>query len=319
VEVPPQPSRAILAEGATGTFFSTDVAVLNPSVDPAPVTVRYFREGQEEMSEPRTLPGRSRTTIHLDDVAGLEATSVSTQVDSPAGQPLVVERLMSWDARGYGGHLGTAVDAPLRTWYFAEGAQGYFSTFFLIANSGTAEATVDFTFLVELGQTVHHRMKVPRGARRTFYAGDLAGLVNRSFATVVESDLPVVAERAMYFGASPFWFGGHGSAGVGLPAFDWFHAEGATGPLFDTLHPARQPVRFRDEDRPYVRHRRRRHCDAAEDRRGERPADGEHRRRSAGTGQRQRVDTGPLARLSDRLRARDVLGHGRRWLARSPQ
>jgi hypothetical protein len=235
VEIQPQPSRAILAEGATGTFFSTDVAILNPSATPVPVTVRYFREGQAEISAPRTLPARSRTTIRLDEVPGLEGASVSTQVDAPPDTPLVVERLMSWDATGYGGHLGNAVDAPRREWYFAEGAQGFFSTFFLIANSGAAEAAVQFTFLVEQGAPVSYSMKVPPAARRTFYAGDLPELVNRSFATVIETDLPVVAERAMYFGDSPFWLGGHGSAGVRAPASDWFHAEGATGSLFDTF------------------------------------------------------------------------------------
>jgi hypothetical protein len=244
VEIPPQPSRAILAEGATGTFFSTDVAILNPSAAPVPVTVRYFREGQEEISEPRTLPARSRTTIHLDEVSGLEGASVSTQVDSPPDSPVVVERLMSWDETGYGGHLGSAVDAPRRQWYFAEGAQGFFSTFFLIANSGTSEATVQFRFLVEQGTPVTHTMTVPPAARRTFYAGDLAELVNRSFATIIETDLPVVAERAMYFGDSPFWLGGHGSAGVGLPALDWFHAEGATGTLFDTYILLANPHHF---------------------------------------------------------------------------
>ena len=67
---------------------------------------------------------------------------------------------------------------------FAEGAQGFFSTFFLLANSGTAEATVRFTFLVELGDAGQHTMTVPPAARRTFYAGDFAALVNRSFATI---------------------------------------------------------------------------------------------------------------------------------------
>ena len=43
---------------------------------------------------------------------------------------------MTWDATGYGGHLGTAVDRPRPRWFFAEGAQGFFHTFFLLANSG---------------------------------------------------------------------------------------------------------------------------------------------------------------------------------------
>jgi hypothetical protein len=52
---------------------------------------------------------------------------------------------------------------------------------------------------------------------------------------VIESDVPIVAERAMYFGDSPLWLGGHGSAGVPEPSYRWFHAEGATGSLFDTF------------------------------------------------------------------------------------
>jgi hypothetical protein len=232
---PATPSPSILSEGATGTFFSTDVALLNPAATPVPVTVRYFREGQPEIVEDRTLPARSRTTIHLDDVAGLEGTAVSTQVDAPSGETIVAERLMSWDATGYGGHLGSAVGAPHRKWLFAEGAQGYFSTFFLLANGGATEATVRFKFLVELGDPVEHTVTVPPASRRTFYAGELAALVNRSFATTIEADVPIVAERAMYFGDSPLWLGGHGSAGVPAPAHSWYHAEGATGPLFDTF------------------------------------------------------------------------------------
>jgi hypothetical protein len=232
---PAPPTHSILSEGATGTFFSTDVALLNPAAAPVPVTVRYFREGQPDLHEDRTLPARSRTTIHLDDVPGLEGAAVSTQIDAPAGSAIVAERLMSWDATGYGGHLGTAVGTPRRKWLFAEGAQGYFSTFFLLANGGTTEATVRFTFLVELGEPVEYVVTLPPASRRTLYAGNVAALVNRSFATTIDSDVPIVAERAMYFGDSPLWLGGHGSAGVTAPATSWYHAEGATGSLFDTF------------------------------------------------------------------------------------
>ena len=232
---PAPPTRSILSEGATGTFFSTDIALLNAAATPVPVTLRYFREGQPEIVEDRTLPARSRTTIHLDDVEGLEGAAVSTQVDAPADAAIVAERLMSWDATGYGGHLGSAVGSPRRKWLFAEGAQGFFSTFFLLANGGATEATVRFTFLVELGEPVVHTITVPPASRRTFHAGDLVSLVNRSFATTIEADVPIVAERAMYFGDSPLWLGGHGSAGVPAPAMSWYHAEGATGSLFDTF------------------------------------------------------------------------------------
>jgi hypothetical protein len=232
---PTVPARSILSEGATGTFFTTDVAILNPHNTAVPVTIRYLRENAPELEETRTLPAMSRTTIHEDDIPGLEGTSVSTVVEAPGASPVVVERLMSWDESGYGGHLGTAVDRTRVRWFFAEGAQGFFYTFFLLANSGASEATVKLTFLIEQGTPVTRTVEVAPGTRKTLYAGDVADLINRSFATVIESDVPIVAERAMYFGESPLWLGGHGSAGVPEPAYRWLHSEGATGSLFDTF------------------------------------------------------------------------------------
>jgi hypothetical protein len=229
------PERSILSEGATGTFFTTDVAILNPHDKDVPVTIHYLRENAPELQETRTLPALSRTTIHENGITGLEGTSVSTVVESPAGSRVVAERLMSWDSTGYGGHLGQSVDQPRVRWYFAEGAQGFFQTFFLLANSGAGEATVKFTFLIEQGTPVTYTVDVAPGARKTVYAGDVAALINRSFATVVESDVPIVAERAMYFGDSPLWLGGHGSVGIPEPGYRWYHAEGATGSLFDTF------------------------------------------------------------------------------------
>jgi hypothetical protein len=242
------PARSILSEGATGAFFTTDVAILNPHERVVPVTIRYLRENAPEIQETRDLPALSRTTIRANEVPGLEATSVSTVVDAPGTAPVVVERLMSWDATGYGGHLGSAVERPRPRWFFSEGAQGFFYTYFLLANSGASPATVKFTFLVEQGSPASHTVTVAPGERKTVFAGDVPGLVNRSFATVIDADVPIVAERAMYFGDAPLWYGGHGSTGVPEPSTSWFHAEGATGSLFDTFillanpHPVDVPV-----------------------------------------------------------------------------
>ncbi len=60
-------------------------------------------------------------------------------------------------------------------------------------------------------------------------------LVNRSFGAHVVFDQPGAAERAMYFGTSPLWSGGHDSAGVTALSNRWFLAEGATGSFFDTF------------------------------------------------------------------------------------
>ena len=60
-------------------------------------------------------------------------------------------------------------------------------------------------------------------------------LVNSSFGMEVTFALPGIAERAMYFGLSPLWIGGHESVGVTLPSRNWFLAEGATGTFFETF------------------------------------------------------------------------------------
>jgi hypothetical protein len=230
------PQRAILAEGATGAFFTTDVAIFNPHGTPVPATIRYLPELGPSITETRELPAMSRTTIQVDSIPDLENASVSTIVTSPSTSPLVVERLMSWGSgAGYGGHLATAVDRPRIRWLFAEGSQGFFYTYFLLANNDAMEATVTFTFLVEQGTPVTHVMKVPPFTRRTVYAGDVPGLIDRSFATIIDSTLPIVAERAMYFGDNPLWYGGHGTMGVPEASHTWTHAEGATGSFFDTF------------------------------------------------------------------------------------
>ena len=48
---------------------------------------------------------------------------------------------MFWDESDYGSHGGTAVDGPRTRWLFAEGSQGFFSTFVLLANAGASPRT----------------------------------------------------------------------------------------------------------------------------------------------------------------------------------
>ena len=160
---------------------------------------------------------------------------MSTLVRSTAGLPLVVERSMFWDSNYYGSHGATAVDGPHTKWYFAEGSQGFFSTFVLLANASAQPAVVTVSFLTESNGTVQRTFHVAPTSRLTVAAGLIPELVNHSFAIVVDSDVPVVAERAMYFGTARFWDGGHESAGVSELSRAWFLAEGATGSFFETF------------------------------------------------------------------------------------
>ncbi|MEO5822334.1 MAG: hypothetical protein ABIT71_17645 [Vicinamibacteraceae bacterium] len=224
-----------LAEGSTGAFFDLDVLIANPNTQAAPIIVTFLKENGTTVTQTLTIGATSQMTLHVDQIAGLEATAVSTVVTSTSGLPLVVERSMFWDSSYYGSHGATAVDGPRNRWYFAEGSQGFFSTFLLLANSGAQQATVTVSFLTETNGTVVRTFQVAPTARLTVAAGLIPELINRSFATVVESNVPIVAERAMYFGTARFWDGGHESTGVSEPSASWFLAEGATGSFFDTF------------------------------------------------------------------------------------
>ncbi len=226
-----------MAEGATGTFFDLDIAVANPNGTSAPVEIAYLGEGGGVTNQSLTLPATSRATIRVNDVQGMAAGALSTVLTSTAGTPLVVERTMRWDHEGqYGSHTEKATTGTATTWYFAEGSQGFFYTYLLLANPnpGSNVATVDW--LLEGAPAVQRTYNLAPNSRTTIDAGADAALVGRSFGIVVTFAVPGSAERTMYFGAPPdvLFKGGHNSAGVTAPATSWFLAEGATGPFFET-------------------------------------------------------------------------------------
>lgn len=231
---PAVPSVSYMAEGATGAFFDLDLAIANPTCQPAPLTISYLRADGTTVNDTRTVAGLSRLTVRVNDVANMGNTAASSVVTSTSGVPLVAERTMFWDRNYYGGHGGSAVGTPSTTWYFAEGSQGFFDTYALLANANNAPADVTITFLREGEPPVVRTYRVGPTSRFNVYAGDDPALRGRSFSMAISSTLPIIGERAMYFGTSRFWDAGHESAGVTVPATSWFHAEGATGPFFDT-------------------------------------------------------------------------------------
>lgn len=225
-----------LPEGSTGTFFTTDVLIANPNPAAVQATLSYFKpDGTVIAQPPLTLAPLSRTTVNLNTVPGLESTAVSTIVSSPGGAPLVVERTMLWDSTYYGSHGATAIDGPANTFYFGEGSQGYFDTYLLLSNTNSTDADVTVRYLEEYGAPVVKNYTVPARSRFNVYAGSHPELVNTSFGMMVTSPSPIAAERALYFG-SPLFNGGHDSAGVTFPTTQWYFAEGASGPFFDTYY-----------------------------------------------------------------------------------
>lgn len=222
------------AEGATGPFFDLELGIANPNTTAAQVDILYLKDDGTTVPQTLTVGAQRRETILVDSLAGLGDTAVSAVVTSTNALPLGVERTMRWDATGYGAHTEKAVSGARLNWFFAEGSQGFFDTFILLANPQTTASVATVTFLRESGGPVTKTYNLLPTSRTNVYAGSVPELANASFGVSIAFSQPGVAERAMYFG-TPLFNGGHESAGVNDPSTSWFLAEGAVGDFFDTF------------------------------------------------------------------------------------
>ena len=261
------PKFYFLAEGAAGTFFDMDIAIANPNASSTPIKASFLKKDGTVLVRTPTLAPRSRSTIRYElDVDPSPFSEVSTVVESTTGVPLAVERTLFWDNAYYGGHTGSAVSAAARTWYFGEGFQGSFDTFVLLANATVANANVTVTFLRESGTPVTYEVTVPANSRQTVWAlqvleNGVPALEGQAFAIRVDSDVPIIAERSMYFNAGGlFWGAGHESAGVSELATDMVPRRGKDGLALRHVHPRRQPEPRPRRDHLHVPHRRIRGC-----------------------------------------------------------
>jgi hypothetical protein len=113
------PNTWLLAEGATGSF-RTRLALTNPGTDTAEITVRFLPQGGTPITQQYLIPGQSRKTVVVNDIAGLQDLPVSAEVTTHRGAVLV-ERTMTWGGPELmdSAHTGKAVDADRTSWYFA--------------------------------------------------------------------------------------------------------------------------------------------------------------------------------------------------------
>ena len=195
--------------------------------------------------------GLARVTVDAKAIPGLSSAEFSTVIESD--RPIVVDRLMTWDASGYGSHAETAIAAPSTTWYLAEGATHHnFSLFYLVQNPNATSVPVTVTYLLPAPAAPLTKVyTVPAQSRFNIWVNNegatdpaLAALAATDVSAVITAPQPILVERAMYlnqagpdgqFGTTDdvLFNAGHESAGVTAPALSWFLAEGATGPYFD--------------------------------------------------------------------------------------
>ena len=238
-----------LAEGATGDFFTTVLALLNPGPEPSNVLLRFLLADGSMIPRSLLIPPYARASVVANDIPGLESHGFATTVE--ADTPIVADRTMSWKNSGwnahYGSHAETASSGLSTTWYFAEGATHHtFDLFYLIENPGDTAARVEVTYLLPqpvvspsggVAAPLVKTYTVPPHGRFNVWVDqedDALESVDVSATFVSTNGVPVLVERAMYMRTKWLKFGaGHASAGVTAPAERWFLAEGATGTYFD--------------------------------------------------------------------------------------
>ncbi|MHB8894183.1 MAG: DUF5719 family protein [Candidatus Geothermincolia bacterium] len=225
--VPAPASHWYLAEGYTGKGFDTFVLIQNPSDSNTSARVDYLLPKGKVVSTVEEIAPRSRKTIHVDEIKGLEATDVSIEVE--ASVPVVVERSMYFDYFGIReGNNSTATTGPSTTWYLAEGyTRSGFDTYVLLQNPSETSAGAKVEFMLPDGTTREIGVALPARSRQTVKVNEVEGMGAAEFSTRVTCGVPIVVERASYFNYGPKP-GGTNDMGVTGPALQWYFAEGCT-------------------------------------------------------------------------------------------
>ncbi|MFH1150196.1 MAG: DUF5719 family protein [Actinomycetota bacterium] len=212
--------------------FDTYILVENPSDQEAEVFFSLMLEDGTYRKIMKVVPARSRQTVKVNDYTPYKA--VSTKVESSV--PVIAERAMYFDYLGFfkGGHDCSGLPAPGKTWYLAEGytAEG-FDTYLLLQNPGETEASAKVTYMLPGSKTQGETYSVPAHSRKTVSVDSIPGLEATELSMRVDSNVDIVAERAMYF---EYYgkVGGHVQAGVSSPSDTWQFAEGYTAEGFDS-------------------------------------------------------------------------------------
>ncbi|MPZ20313.1 MAG: hypothetical protein GEV06_20705 [Luteitalea sp.] len=212
----PAPSqRWSFAEGATGPFHLFYL-LENPLPEDATVTITYLREGSTPVRRAYEVAAFSRYTVYVNREPGLEAANVSAEIN--ATLPIIAERSMYLNSNGLvfgSGTTGSGATTLSDTWYFAEGATGFFDEFLLFGNTGTDPLHVEAQYLLPDGQVIAKEYDVPGEARRTVWVNsEDARLADTAVAVRLFADAPFIAERAMWWPGGPAWSEGHVSLGA---------------------------------------------------------------------------------------------------------
>ena len=186
------------AEGTTRENFATYITLMNPAQTGTDVTFTYMVDAGSPTTVTHNVPAESRYTVDISADVGPDR-DVSTFLKSDL--PVVAERPMyfNYDGRWDGGHDSLGANSLSTGWYFAEGTtRGGFTAYIAVLNPNPAAADITFTYMLGSESPVVRTHTIEPESRFTLnIAADVGP--DQDVSTFLKSDLPVVAERPMYF------------------------------------------------------------------------------------------------------------------------
>ncbi len=219
---PPAGQRWYFAEGSTKSPFQTWLLLQNPWSEPAQVTLSFMLTDGSTRTQSVQVRPTSRQSIFVNQV--LPNVEFSTRIDSD--RPIFPERAMYFRRDG---HATTGAQRPEKRWCAADGlTRDDADTWLLVQNPGSAPAHANVAFLLEGGGSGRQALDLPPTSRLSLYTNAVAP--NTSFSACLDSDQPVIVERATYLAGG----GGSGGMAASVSALAWYFAEGNTRPGMST-------------------------------------------------------------------------------------
>jgi hypothetical protein len=182
------------AEGSTIGSFETFLILYNPLSTPADTTITYMRDDGSQAEQRVSVPAFQRVPINVGEV--LPDARFGIRV--VASQPLIAERTMRFGSGNIGLHTSSGITALSRSWLFAEGTtQPPFDMRLLLLNPNQQAAIATVTYMTPDGTEATRRYAIPRTTKLVVDVNEF--VPELGVATMVESDRPLAAERALYY------------------------------------------------------------------------------------------------------------------------
>jgi hypothetical protein len=234
-----------LPEGSASWGFECWLLIQNPNNSEATCQITYMVENVGPRTVTKTIPANSRKSFNMaDDMPDVAIKDASIKVE--ASLPVIPERAMYRNNRREG-HDSIGTTTPTKDYYLAEGATGYkvgYITYVLVQNPNATPTNVNLTYQTQHGKVAGPSFTMPANSRKTIRVNDQLP-PGTDVSTHVHGIQPIIAERAMYWGAgTPLGEACHDSIGIAAPHNTWYLPDGQTSGGYETYTLVQNPNAF---------------------------------------------------------------------------